>query len=252
MAGKIYFASDFHLGVPNYDESRIRERIIVDWLDMAAKDAEHIYLVGDIFDFWFEYKHVVPKGYIRLFGKLAELRHRGIPVTVFRGNHDMWMFGYFERELGIPVISDELEVTHHGRKFFIHHGDGLGPGDASYKLLRKIFRNRFCQRLFAALHPSWGFGLAKYFSSKSRIANHGKDDQFEEEKEWLIQFCKNKIRSSEYDYMVFGHRHLPLDIKITEQTRYINLGEWVHHYTYAVCDNGELSLLKYEHENIRP
>lgn len=250
MAGKIYFASDFHLGAPNYDSSRIRERIICDWLEMASQDAEKIYLVGDIFDFWFEYKYVVPKGYIRLLGKLAELRHKGIEITVFKGNHDMWMFGYFEKELGIPVISDELIVTHHGKKFFIHHGDGLGPGDRSYKLLRKIFRNKVCQRLFAALHPFWGFSLANYFSSRSRLANEAQDESFNEDSEWLLQYCKEKIKTETYDYLVFGHRHLPLDITLDGGSRYINLGEWVHHYTYAVCDNGNVELLKYKHEEI--
>lgn len=250
MAGKIYFASDFHLGIPNYDESRIRERIIVDWLDMVAPDAERIYLVGDIFDFWFEYKHVVPKGYIRLFGKLAELRHRGIEITAFKGNHDMWMFGYFEKELGIPVVSDGLEITHHGKKFFIHHGDGLGPGDKMYKILRKIFRNRICQRLFAALHPSWGFGLAKFFSARSRLFSHAGDDHFDKENEWLYLYCEERVKTAGYDYMVFGHRHLPLDVELQTGARYINLGEWVNHFTYAVCDNGEVVLKKFEHEYI--
>lgn len=216
---------------------------------MARKDAEAIYLVGDIFDFWFEYKYVVPKGYVRLLGKLGELRDEGIRITAFKGNHDMWMFGYFEKELSIPVISDELILEENGKRILVHHGDGLGPGDRSYKLLKKIFRNPICQWLFSVLPPRLGFGLANYFSSKSRLANQAHDEVFKEEEEWLLQYTRDRQTKEHFDYYIFGHRHLPLDLKVDEKSRYINLGEWIHHSTYAVFDGQELRLEKFENDS---
>lgn len=213
---------------------------------MVRKDAEAIYLVGDIFDFWFEYKYVVPKGYVRILGKLAELRDDGIRITAFKGNHDMWMFGYFEKELSIPVISDEMIIEENGVRIFVHHGDGLGPGDRSYKLLKKIFRNPFCQWLFSVLPPRWGFGLANFFSSKSRLANQAHDEVFQADEEWLLQYTRERQTKEHFDYYIFGHRHLPLDLKVDEKSRYFNLGEWIHHSTYAVFDGKELILKKFE------
>lgn len=242
----IYFASDFHLGIPTHEKSLEREKKIVRWLDAIAVDATHIYLLGDIFDFWFEYKYVVPKGYIRLLGKLAELRDKGIKITVFKGNHDMWMFGYFGEELGIPVISDELEFLENGKSFYLHHGDGLGPGDYGYKRIKRIFRSPVCIWLFSKLPPQWGMGLANYLSSKSRLANAPKDEKFEEDSEWLLLYCKQLVQTKPYDFMIFGHRHLPLDISITEKSRYINLGEWIHHFTYAAFDGENLELKVFE------
>jgi len=242
----IYFASDFHLGIPNHTESLVREKLIVSWLDEVSKDATDIFILGDIFDFWFEYKYVVPKGYVRLLGKLAELTDRGIHITVFKGNHDMWMFGYFEQELNIPVIEDAFEFERNGKLFFLHHGDGLGPGDKGYKLLKKIFRNPLCIWLFGMLPPRWGMGLANYLSSKSRLANKTKDSVYDANSEWLLQFCVEVVKTTPYDYMIFGHRHLPLDIKINEKSRYINLGEWVNHFTYAAFDGKDLATKTFE------
>jgi UDP-2,3-diacylglucosamine hydrolase len=239
---KIYFASDCHLGVPDYESSLEREKIFVKWLDSIKQDAKEIYLLGDIFDYWFEYSQVVPKGFIRLLGKLAELSDSGIAIHYFTGNHDMWMFGYFPKELNIEVYRKPVEREYNGKKFFIGHGDGLGPGDHKYKFIKKIFSNKVCQWLFARLHPNFGIWLAKYFSRKSRIANGDTDEVFlGEEKERLIGFIKAKENSVHFDFYIFGHRHLPIDLTI-EKARYINLGEWVNNFSYAVWDKEKLEL----------
>jgi len=239
---KIYFASDCHLGVPDYESSLAREKIFVKWLDSIKSDAKEIYLLGDIFDYWFEYKQVVPKGFVRLLGKLAELSDSGIIIHYFTGNHDMWMFGYFPKELNIQVYRAPVEREINGKKIFIAHGDGLGPADKGYKFIKKVFSNKVCQWLFARLHPNFGIWLAKYFSRKSRIANGSNDEIFlGEEKERLIQYIIEKEKSSHFDYYIFGHRHLPIDMKIGN-ARYINLGEWVNHFSYAIFEKGNLEL----------
>ncbi|HEY0899216.1 MAG TPA: UDP-2,3-diacylglucosamine diphosphatase [Sphingobacteriaceae bacterium] len=244
VGSNIYFASDFHLGVPDHASSRIREDKIVRWLDSIKGDAAEIYLLGDIFDFWFEYATVIPKGFIRLQGKLAELSDSGIAITMFKGNHDMWMFDYFTKELGIRIVSDELILTRGEKRFFLHHGDGLGPGDSSYKFLKKFFRSGLCQWLFARLHPNLGVGIAQRWSMKSRIANNKKEAFVSQEQEWLVTYCKELLETEHFDYLIFGHRHLPLDIQIIDISRYINLGEWINHFSYAVF-NGENVELKY-------
>ncbi|KAA2245815.1 UDP-2,3-diacylglucosamine diphosphatase [Chitinophaga agrisoli] len=247
-AGKrIYFASDFHLGAPNAAASRDRERVIVRWLNEVAQDAQHIFLVGDIFDFWFEYKEVIPKGYTRLLGKLAELSDQGIGITVFIGNHDMWMNGYFEEELNIPVFFEPQTYTIGDKNFYIGHGDGLGPGDHGYKFLKKVFRNPVCRWLFSLLHPSWGIALANYFSRKSRAATGMELEQFlGEENEWLAIYSKEILQKEHFDYFIFGHRHLPLDLQVGPNSRYINLGDWLNYFTYAVFDGTNLTLEKYQ------
>jgi UDP-2,3-diacylglucosamine hydrolase len=240
---KIFFASDFHLGVPNYSESLDREKRIIRWLDSIKHEAHAIYLLGDIFDFWFEYKHAIPKGFIRLQGKLAELRDAGIPIVFFTGNHDMWMFDYFKDELGIPIYRDPqlLQVGEH--KLLVGHGDGLGPGDTTYKFLKKFFNSKVCQWLFARLHPNFGIGIARYWSRKSRISNLNREEKFQgEEGEFLWIYCKEMEKRSHHDFYVFGHRHLPLDLKINDNSRYINLGEWVQFNSYAVYDGNDVKL----------
>jgi len=167
---KTFFASDFHLGVDARLTSAERERQVVRWLRQIAPEAEAIYLVGDLFEFWFEYKTVIPKGFSRLFGVLAELRDAGIPVYVFTGNHDLWMFGYFEQEFGIKVYRKPIDTIIHGKTFMIGHGDGLGPGDMGYKRMKKVFTNPFSQWLFGWLHPDLGIRLANFSSQKSRSA----------------------------------------------------------------------------------
>jgi UDP-2,3-diacylglucosamine hydrolase len=242
---KIYFASDFHLGVPDHASSRTREDRIVRWLDQIKEDAAEIYLLGDIFDFWFEYNKAIPKGFIRFQGKLAELADSGIKIIFFRGNHDMWMFDYFTKELGIEIISDELTLERNGKKFYLHHGDGLGPGDTKYKLLKNFFRSRFCQWLFARLHPNLGISIAHGWSRDSRIANNKREIFNNEEQEWLVAYSKELLQKEHFDYLIFGHRHLPLDIKIGK-SHYINLGEWINYNSYAVFDGTELSLCYFE------
>ncbi len=243
---KIYFASDFHLGVPDKPSSLAREKKIVRWLKACEKDAAMVVLVGDIFDFWFEYKHAIPKGYVRLLGQLAQMTDNGIAVVFFTGNHDMWMFDYFPEELNIPVLKKPQEFTCNGKKFLIAHGDGLGPEDYTYKFLKKIFANRICQWLFHKVHPDIGIGLAAFWSRRSRIANTENEEKFEGDGEWLLQYCRRKEKSVSRDYYIFGHRHLPLDVAVNDSSRYINLGEWVNYYTYAVFDGNNLALKTFE------
>jgi len=240
---KIYFASDFHLGVPTHESSLKREKLIVEWLEMARQDAHSIYLMGDLFDFWFEYKHAIPKGFIRFQGKLAELRDAGIPITFFTGNHDMWMFDYFQKELAITIHRDPQLVYINGVKLYLGHGDGLGPGDNFYKFLKKVYSSSLCQWLFARIHPNLGIGLAQHWSKKSRISSMKKGEEFKgEEREYLFSYCKGIEAKEHHDYYVFGHRHLPLNLKVADNSRYVNLGEWVHFTTYGVFEGKTLEL----------
>jgi UDP-2,3-diacylglucosamine hydrolase len=243
---KVYFASDFHLGVPDQERSLAREKKIIRWLDHISPDAQAIFLLGDIFDFWFEYRHAIPKGYTRLLGKLAELTDRGIPVTFFTGNHDMWMFDYFPRELNIPVMREPLSVEMGGKKFFLGHGDGLGPGDHSHKLLKKVFANKVCQTMFGMVHPNIGIGVATFWSRKSRISNTQKEEVFMGDQEWLLSFCRDTQKQDPHDFYIFGHRHLPLDVPVGPSGRYINLGEWVNFCSYAEYDGHEVKLRYFE------
>ena len=246
---KIYFASDFHLGAKGKYTSKEREKQIVRWLDQIKADAEAIYLVGDVFDFWFEYATVVPKGYVRLFGKLAELRDSEIPIFFFTGNHDMWMFRYFEKELDIPIYRHPIQVDLKGKSFYIGHGDGLGPGDHKYKFLKKIFANPLCQWLFARIHPNFGIGLANFWSNRSRETNPAETEFLGEDKEWLLIYANEQIKSREVDFFIFGHRHLPIDYTLNNgYSRYINLGEWIHYNSYAVFDGEKLEIEFFEND----
>jgi UDP-2,3-diacylglucosamine hydrolase len=244
---KIFFASDFHLGVPDHAASLERERKIVQWLDEIRNEAHSIYLLGDIFDFWFEYKFTIPKGYIRLLGKLAELRDAGIPIFFFTGNHDMWMFDYFPDHLGIPVFREPHLLEVGPQKILIGHGDGLGPGDNTYKILKKFFNSRVCQWLFARLHPNLGVGIANAWSKRSRITNLKREEKFEgQEAEFLWAYCRELEKVKHHDFYIFGHRHLPLNLKISDNSTYINLGEWVHFNTYAVYDGTKVDLKEFK------
>jgi UDP-2,3-diacylglucosamine hydrolase len=243
---KIYFLSDFHLGAPDHAASLVREKRIVKFLDKIKADAAVIFIMGDLFDFWYEYKKVVPKGFVRILGKLAELTDSGIIIKFFVGNHDMWMNGYFENELNIEVFHEPQEFEFNGKKFLIGHGDGLGPGDHKYKFMKRIFRNQFSQWLFGILHPAVGIGLADYFSRKSRAATGRSDEHFlGEGKEWLIIYSKEVLGKKHFDYFIFGHRHLPIEFKLDGNSTYINLGDWINYFSYAVFD-GENTLLKYD------
>ena len=246
-AKNIYFLSDFHLGAPNAAESLLREKKIIRFLDEIKLQAAAIFIVGDLFDFWYEYKRVVPKGYVRILGKIAELTDAGIAVHFFVGNHDMWMKDYFQKELNTAVYFEPQEFAFSGKTFLIGHGDGLGPGDKGYKFIKKIFRNRLSQLIFGALPTNVGIGMADYFSRKSR-AKTGKTDEvfLGEEKEWLCIYSKEILKKKHIDYFIFGHRHLPLDIFLTEKSRYINLGDWIKYFSYAVFDGNHLSLEYYK------
>lgn len=243
---KIYFASDFHLGAPDYKSSLVREKKVVAWLDEIKTDAAEIYLVGDVFDFWFEYKTVVPRGFVRLLGKLAELTDAGIKVHFFIGNHDMWVFDYLPKETGVEVHKEPIERTYNGKQFYIGHGDGLGPGDRGYKFIKKVFRNPVCQWLFARLHPNLGIGLADFWSKTSRKHTGSSDKKFlGEENEWLAIHSKELLKTKHYDYFIFGHRHLPMQIRVGENSTYYNLGDWIDHYTYGVFDGDSFTMHNY-------
>jgi UDP-2,3-diacylglucosamine hydrolase len=243
----IYFLSDFHLGAPNREASLQREKRILSFLDSIKEQAAEIFIVGDMFDFWFEYKKVVPKGHVRLLGKLAEFTDAGIPVHFFVGNHDMWMHNYFQEELNIPVYFAPIVIERNGQKILVGHGDGLGPGDKGYKLMKKVFRNPACKFLFGLLPPYIGMGIANYLSRKSRIATGSTDEIFlGEDKEWLVQYCKRKLEKESFDYFIFGHRHLPLTIPLTTTSTYINLGEWINYNSYAVMTGTTIALAYYK------
>ncbi|WP_072763428.1 UDP-2,3-diacylglucosamine diphosphatase [Arenibacter nanhaiticus] len=241
----IYFASDQHLGAPTMEASLVREKKFVAWLDEVKKDAAAIFLLGDLFDFWFEYKTVVPQGFTRTLGKLAEITDSGIPIYFFVGNHDLWMNGYFEKELNITVFHKPQEFQINETSFFIGHGDGLGPHDIGYKRMKKVFTNPFFQWLFRWLHPDLGVRLGQYLSVKNKMISGDEDIKFlGEDKEWLVQYCKRKLEKQHYDYFVFGHRHLPLEIDLNGKSTYTNLGDWISYYTYGVFTEGRLSLKK--------
>jgi UDP-2,3-diacylglucosamine hydrolase len=242
---KIFFASDFHLGVPTAEESLLREKKIVAWLESIRNEAQAIYLLGDLFDFWFEYRHAIPKGFIRLQGKLAELSDTGIPVYIFTGNHDMWIFNYFTDELNIPVFRNPIELTIGDKEFLIGHGDALGPGEKTFKLLRKFFHNPLCQFLFSWIHPDIGIGLANYFSRRSRNKTRKRGEEFLGDKEFLYQYCIEQEAIKHRDYYIFGHRHLKLEMKVGTNSVYMNIGDWINYYTYAEYDGNKLELKEF-------
>ncbi len=247
---RIYFVSDFHLGIPNHANSLVREKLLVKWLEEVRPDASEIFLMGDIFDFWFEYKNVVPKGFVRLMGKLAEITDAGISVHLFRGNHDLWAFNYLDDEMGIklhrkPVIRELM-----GKTFYLAHGDGLGPGDRNYKFLKAVFEFRPNQFLFRWLHPDVGAWIGNYFSHRSRLAKMsqiGKEEPyFEKEKEMLYHYAKD--RAAEFpniDYFVFGHRHMPVITQINDKMKLVILGDWISHFSYGVFDGEKFELKQY-------
>lgn len=246
----IYFASDFHLGVPDHKSSLDREKRLVSWLNQISGDAAEVFLMGDIFDFWFEYKTVVPKGFARLLGAIAQLTDAGIPVHVFRGNHDVWAFDYLEKELGVKLYRQPVIRTFGGKVFFLAHGDGLGPGDTGYKLLKKVFESKVNQFLFRWLHPDIGTRMGLFFSRKSRIANIAReqknDFKVDIEKEMLFLYSKRKVaQNPAIDYLIFGHRHIPLQVKVNEKATLTILGDWVTNFTYAVFDGESLEIKKF-------
>lgn len=249
VARKIYFLSDFHLGAPDHAGSMAREKLLVQFFDSVKQDAAEIFIVGDMFDFWYEYRRVVPKGHVRLLGKLAELSDAGIPMHFFVGNHDMWMRDYFQQELNMPVYFEPQEFERNGKHFLIGHGDGLGPGDHGYKRLKKVFRNPVSKWLFGIFPPRLGMGLANYMSRRSRAQTGSAEEIFlGEDKEWLLIYCKEVLKKKKIDFFVFGHRHLAIDYRLSEgghPSRYINLGDWIRFFTYAVFDGNDMQLSSY-------
>ena len=244
---QIYFLSDFHLGAPNYKDSLAREKKLLAFLDEIQHKASAIFLLGDMFDFWYEYKHVVPKYYVRLLGRLAQLADSGIPMYFFVGNHDMWMKDYFEVELGIKVYFEQQVFESAGKRLYVAHGDGLGPGDKGYKFLKKIFRSRCCNWLFGKLHPDWGIGLASYFSRKSRAKTGSADAVWMgEDKEWLVIHSKQLLEGAHFDFFVYGHRHYPIQLDLSSNSQYVNLGDWITNFTYASFDGSKMYLHKWE------
>ncbi|MDY3548824.1 UDP-2,3-diacylglucosamine diphosphatase [Riemerella anatipestifer] len=240
---KIYFASDQHFGAPTLEASKLREQKFVQWLEDIRHDAQVLFLMGDLFDFWHEWQFVVPKGFVRVLGKLAELKDQGIDLYFFVGNHDLWMKDYFEKELGIPVFFEKRYATINGKRFLLAHGDGLGPGDKGYKRMKKVFTNPLAQWLFKWLHPDISMRLALYLSQKNKMISGEEDKEFlGEDREFLIRYSKEKLKAEHIDYFVFGHRHLPMILEVGAGASYVNLGDWISYYSYGVFDGSQFQL----------
>lgn len=239
---KVYFLADAHLGIKTKVHSEIeREKILVNWLDKVKSDAHAIFLMGDIFDFWFEYKRAIPKGFTRFLGKICELTDNGLPVYYFTGNHDMWTFGYFEKEMGLKVFNQPMIIEINRKKFYIAHGDGLGSYDRSYNFLKKIFRNRFFQFLFRIIHPDCGIKIAQLWSSGSRNS-HKYPKNVIPENEWLVKYAQTVLKTTDVNYFVFGHRHIAFQYELGENCVFTNLGDWVKNFSYAVFDGEKFEL----------
>ncbi|MCK5776623.1 MAG: UDP-2,3-diacylglucosamine diphosphatase [Bacteroidales bacterium] len=253
---KVYFFSDCHLGIPDVESSRKRETLLVNWLNEIKEDALEIYIMGDLFDFWFEYKTAVPKGFTRLFGKLAELTDSGIPIHFYRGNHDIWSFSYFEEELNIQMHREPEKKEILGKTFYLAHGDGLGRGDKGYKFIKWVFERKINQWLFRWIHPDIGLALGLFFSRKSRYANETKESKLKNEPNKqsiedsrLPVFAKNLLnKGAKIDYFVMGHWHIMRDLKLNDQSHFIFLGDWITHFSYGVFDGKTFEIKKYNQE----
>jgi UDP-2,3-diacylglucosamine hydrolase len=247
---KIYFVSDAHFGLSGPDKSMPRERMFACWLESIKKDALEVYLLGDIFDFWFEYKQVVPRGFTRVLGKIAELCDSGIPVHFFTGNHDIWVFDYLPRETGMIIHKDHLVAEFHGKKFYLAHGDGLDKTDKGFKILRWIFTNRFLQWMFSLLHPNFAIWFGHKWSRRNRFSKELITPFMGEDKEEHMVFANSVLDREHFDYFVFGHRHLPIDKPLKNgASRYINLGDWLWHFSYGVFDGNEMKLETFNPES---
>ncbi|MDX9881571.1 MAG: UDP-2,3-diacylglucosamine diphosphatase [Prolixibacteraceae bacterium] len=244
--GKIYFVSDVHLGAPALKNNKEREKLFVRWLDGIKADASALFLMGDIFDFWFEYRKVVPRGFTRTLGKIAEIADSGIPVHYFTGNHDIWIFDYLPDELGIILHREEYKTEFNGKKFFLAHGDGLDPSDKGYLLLKKVFTSKILQWTFARLHPNFAFFIGHNWSKNSRIANGIQADGYRgDDKEGLFLFAESMEKKEHFDYFIFGHRHLLVERPIGGKSVFINLGDWINYFSYGVFDGEKMELKKY-------
>jgi UDP-2,3-diacylglucosamine hydrolase len=243
---KIYFVSDAHLGMDSPEQSLQREKLLVRWLDEIRKDATEIYLLGDMFDYWFEYRKVVPRGFTRFIGKIAEITDAGIPVYYFIGNHDVWIFDYLPEEAGIKLCPGPITKFYHEKKFFIAHGDGLGPDERSHRFLMKITRSRILQWLFARIHPNFATALAQRISRRSRYAKGISVEFLGPDKEDLFQFAREKLKTEHFDFFIFGHRHIPMEYSLNENSKLILTGDWIIHFTYAVFDGEKVVLKRYQ------
>jgi UDP-2,3-diacylglucosamine hydrolase len=242
----VFFASDFHLGSDGKYPSVQREKFVVQWLDSIKHRCHTLYLVGDIFDYWFEYKEVIPKGYTRLFGKLAELTDSGIEVHMFTGNHDMWIKDYFLQEFNIKIYYEPIVVEHFNKKLYIAHGDGLGPGDYAYKFIKKIFSNPICKWLFQRIHPNLGMWIMRTFSATSRHYDTTPSTIEDMEKEWLVMHSREVLeRDKAINFFIYGHRHFPTTHSLSNDCEVIYLGDWITNFTYAELNSKELKLLKH-------
>ncbi len=241
----VYFASDFHFGINGNEDSHAREKIICNWLDSIKSDAQAIFLMGDIWDAWMEYKLVVPKGNTRFLGKLAELSDQGIQLFIFSGNHDLWLRDYFQQELNAVVIHEHQTFQFNDKIVRLGHGDGIGPGDATYKVLKAVLRNPFCQWIYRQLHPDVGLRIASYFSKRGPKHKYENIQFLGNENEFQIQYAKGLLKENHYDYFIFGHRHIPNVLPMNERSSYVNLGDWLSYKTYARLGE-DLVLNKYE------
>ncbi|HLW07923.1 MAG TPA: UDP-2,3-diacylglucosamine diphosphatase [Marinilabiliaceae bacterium] len=240
---KIYFASDVHLGAPTIANGREHENKFVRWLETIKDTAREIYLVGDIFDFWFEYKKVIPKGHTRFLGKLCELTDAGIPVYFFTGNHDIWVFDYLPKETGVVVHRKPVIKELDGKRFFIAHGDGLTHFEKSYNRLKSVFTNPLAQWVFRHIHPDYGIRLASFWSRKSRENNQNiENSAYKGENEWLVIWAKEYLKKEHFDYFIFGHRHVAKDIPLNENSHLIFLGDWIHLFSYGEWDGIKLEI----------
>lgn len=251
----IYFLSDSHLGSWAIEHRRTHERRLVRFLDSIKHKAAAIYLLGDMFDFWNEYRYVVPKGYTRFLGKLSELTDMGIEIHYFIGNHDLWTYGYLEEECGVILHRKPLTIELYGKVFFLAHGDGLGDPDRKFQLLRKVFHNKMCQRLFNSIHPRWGIWFGMQWAKHSRMKRvDGKETPYlGEDKEFLVQFTKQYMRThQDVDYYMYGHRHIELDLMLSKKVRMFILGDWISQFTYVVYDGEHIFMEQYVEGETEP
>jgi UDP-2,3-diacylglucosamine hydrolase len=240
---KIFFISDVHLGLFPAEKSLEREKILCKWLQKIKPETEELFLVGDIFDFWHEYKKVVPRGFTRFLGTIASFTDEGIPVHFFTGNHDLWTYDYLPKEIGVSINRHPVVRTFNGKKFYIGHGDGLGPGDYWYKMMKSVFVNPISQWIFARFHPNFAMAFGQAWSKNSRFSRNKEVEQYlGDDKEFLVQYAKEVLKKEYFDYLLFGHRHLPLKVDFSNGSQLLYLGDWINHFSYAVFDGAQLRL----------
>lgn len=243
---KIYFISDVHLGAPALANNRERELLFARWLDFIRDDVAELYMLGDIFDFWFEYRKVVPRGFTRILGRLADLSDKGVPIHFFTGNHDVWIFDYLPQEIGLTLHRDEFITEIWGKKFFLAHGDGLDPEDKGYLFLKKIFTSKTLQWWFSRIHPNFAFHMAHQWSKSSRLSKLNKQEEFKVKNECMYKFAEKYLEKEWIDYFIFGHRHQMANVEMKQNARFILLGDWIKNFSYGIFDGENFTLNKFE------